>query len=135
MHDILFKDLGWKLLSVFLAVAIWLTVHKILSESPEINPAAPESTLIYSNLPVAAVSSSSDIRGYRLDPPMVVVTLTGPANLMAQLEEDQIHTIVDLTAAATNRASRAMVQISPPRGVTVLNVSPDGVTVHPPEKP
>lgn len=135
MRDIFFKDFGWKLLSVCLAVVIWLTVHKILSETPDISSAARASTLIYSNLPVLAVSSIADVRGYRLNPAMVEVTLTGPANLMDQLEAEQIRTTVDLTDAATRKTSHAKVQVSPPRGVTVLNVSPEEVTVHPPEEP
>jgi len=135
MRDFFLKDFGWKLLSVCLAVVIWLTVHKILSESPEISSGTPESTTVYSNLTVVAVSSEAGVRSYHLEPPKVVVTLKGPVNLMAQLEENQIRTIVDLTGASTNKSSQAIVQVSPPRGVTVLSVEPYSVAVHPPEKP
>lgn len=135
MHDIFLKDFGWKLLSLCLAVVIWLTVHKILSETPDTSPEARISTLIYSNLPVRAVSSVADVSGYQLDPATVEVTLTGPGNVMSQLEEAQIQTTVDLTEAATNKISHAKVLVSPPRGVMVFNVSPEEIRVQPPAKP
>ncbi len=135
MRDFFLRDFGWKLLSVCLAVVIWLTVHKILSETPDLSPTARESTLIYSNMPVLAVSSIGDVRGYRLNPAEVDVTLVGPANTMAQLQEEQIHTIIDLTEAATNKTSHVKVQVSLPRGVMVFSVSPMEVTVHPPQTP
>jgi hypothetical protein len=136
MRDLFLKDMGWKLLSLFLAMIIWLTVHQILSESPLPGTGSQKSiTITYSNQPVLAVSTGADVHGYRIEPPVVRLVLIGPANLMGELDAGQVRTMVDLSDVGTNAASYLPVQVSPPRGVTLLNVDPDNVTVLPPEKP
>ena len=139
MRDLFLKDLGWKLLSLFLAVAIWLTVHKILTEAPmpvladdagsSNNPAT---TIIYSNQPVEIVSATTDVHLYRVAPEEVMVTLAGPADLMANLQANQIHAVVDLTYTNTPRNVREPVEISPPPGVTLIGVDPSRVLLIPP---
>ena len=141
MHDLLFKDLGWKLLSLFLAVAIWLTVHKILTEVPvpiETGTDIAATTFrtnIYSSQPVQVVSASADVHLYRVAPDAVMVTLAGPADLMEDLQASQIRAVVDLTDTNAPLDSRRPVEVSPPPGVTLMSVDPSRVIVIPPPKP
>jgi YbbR domain-containing protein len=136
MRDFFLKDLGWKLLSLFLAIGIWLTVHNILTE--EVAPAKPDTqrTNIYSNQPVRIVSMKSDVHLYRVAPDEVTVILTGPANLMSDLQSSQIRAEVDLSN--TNESQRDWwrpVQVSPPPGITLIEVQPARVNVIPPPGP
>ena len=89
MRDWITNDFGWKLFSLFLAVAIWLTVHKIYEEpGAAFGPAAGD-TVTFGNLPVRVVSAASDVRDFRAAPLTVKVTVSGPAEDMAKLQADQ----------------------------------------------
>src|SRR5580658_9916820 len=88
-------DFGWKLFSVILAVAIWLTVYKIREE-----PEAPVTTGVlntYDRLTVLVVSATADVRDFRVVPGAVAVTVSGPPDVMAVLQANQIRAFVDLT--------------------------------------
>jgi YbbR-like protein len=127
------------LLSLLLAVGIWLTVHKILTETPLAleaggtdSKAAP-TTIIYSNQPVQLLSASADVHLYRPAPSEVKVTLIGPADLMANLQASQISALVDLTDTNLSSHHSRPVVISPPPGVTLIGISPPVVTILPPK--
>jgi len=140
MRDFFTKDVGWKLLSLFLAVGIWLTVHKILTETPI--PVTGDNTtnsdiatpIIYSNRPIQVVSAAGDVHLYRVAPDEVTVTLTGPAGLMGNLQASQIRVVVDLTETNTVPDGWRRVEISAPAGVTLIGVTPSRVLVIPPPK-
>jgi YbbR domain-containing protein len=126
------KDLSWKIISLFLAVIIWLTVYKI-REEPE-TLATREVKNTYSNLPVRLLSSAADVRNYRVAPVTVAVTVSGPPNAMAVLQADQIHAVVNLTGIESSHDSRRPVEVSTPAGMTLVSVDPPevGVIVPPP---
>ena len=67
----LVDDVGWKIFSLILAAAIWLTVHRILLESFMPSSGAGGSTLTYGNLPVLVVAAASDVHLYRVAPETV----------------------------------------------------------------
>jgi len=140
MRDWFINDIGWKLFSVLLALAIWLTVHKILEEStppPVVVPPLPPSPVAttFTNLPVLIVSAAADVREFHVTPSAVTVTVSGQPEIMAALQMDQIHALVDLTDIEAARNLQRRVDISTPTGVTLVNVEPPEVdVVIPPQR-
>jgi YbbR domain-containing protein len=135
MRDLLFKDLGWKLFSLFLAAAIWLTVNRILHESmmPIADPNVR--TVTYDNLPVSVVSALADVRAFHVAPLAVKVTVTGPASAMNTLQADQLHATVNIGVGSLTRGQLLPVEISPPASVAVTSIEPDKVLVIVPNAP
>lgn len=133
MRDWLTKDLSWIIVSLLLAVAIWLTVHKI-REEPEA-PVTRGAENTYGNLPVRLLSASADVRDYRVAPGTVAVTVSGPPKAMAVLQADQIHAVVDLTGIKSSHDLRRPVEISAPAGTTLVSVDPPEVVVIVPPPP
>ena len=133
MRDWLTKDFGWKIFSVALAMAVWLTAHKILQESSPAAVAAPlppspvETT--FTNLPVLIVSAAADVREFHVTPNVVSVTVSRQPEIMAVLLADQIHALVDLTDIEAAHDLRRRVDVSTPTGVTLVYVSPMEVNV------
>ena len=130
LRDWFIKDLGWKLLSVVLAVVIWLTVNKILGESGSSTESAiGDKQTTYDDLPVLVVSAASDVRDFHVMPPAVTVTVSGAPNVMAVLQANQIRAVVDLTGIESARKLRRRVDISLPPGVRLVSFNPSTVEV------
>jgi len=134
MRDWVTKDFSWKLFSLFLALALWLTVHKIYEEPGAASGLVVGNTVTFGNLPVLVVSAASDVRDFRAAPATVVVKVGGPPEVMADLQANQIHAMVDLTDVQSARDLRRRVDISTPPRVTLVSVDPPkvGVIVPPP---
>ena len=133
MRDWLTNDLAWKLFSVLLALAIWVTVHKHGGAFDSSGVDMEKTT--YSDLPVTIVSTNANAQSARVTPNSVIVTVSGPADIMDSLQANRIHAVVNLTDAS-GRNLRRHVDVSVPPGVTLLDVIPADVTVTilPPEK-
>jgi hypothetical protein len=135
MRDLFIKDLGWKLFSLFLAVAIWFTVNRILHEATLPAADANASALTYENLPIAIVSAAADVHDYRIAPMAVRVTVTGAAESLKTLEAGQIHAVVNLTGADLVHEAHMPVEISAPTNVTITSIEPARVLVIIPPEP
>jgi hypothetical protein len=126
LRDLFIKDCGWKALSLLLAVAIWLTVHKIIEEP---KAAAMEGAATYDNLPVEIVSAHGDVRDYRLARTTVKVTVGGTPEVIAVLQANQIHATVDVTELDSGKDSRRRVDVATPPGVTLISVEPRDIGI------
>jgi YbbR domain-containing protein len=133
LREWLVHDFGWKIFSLLLAAAIWLTVHRIQLE-PNGVIAPHGATVTYDNLPVQLVSTKADVHSYRLLRPAVKVTVSGTPEVMTVLQASQVHATVDLTDIETSRDLRGRVEISTPPGVTLVSVEPKEIGVIPPER-
>ena len=135
MRDLFTKDIGWKLFSLFLAAAIWFTVHRILHETnvPADDVGSP--TVTYDNLTVMPLSAMADVREFHIAPTTVKVTVTGPAQVMNTLQADQLHASVNITGAGLTHGLLMPVEISLPSQVAVVNIEPERVHVIVPVVP
>jgi YbbR domain-containing protein len=133
LREWLIHDFGWKIFSLLLAAAIWLTVHRVLTE-PNSAVAPHGTTTTYDNLPVQLVSTKADVHSYRLLRPAVKVTVSGTPEVMAVLQASQVHATVDLTDIEASRDLRCRVDISTPPGVTLVSVEPKDIGVIPPAR-
>lgn len=128
----LIMDLGWKLFSLLLALAIWLTVSRILAPGAA---ASGTGTLTYGNLPVSLISTTTDVRAYRLLQTTVSVTVSGSSEVIGTLQANQIHALVNLADTSNVNNTKQRVEVSVPAGVTVLSIRPEsiGVIAPPPQ--
>ena len=78
------------------------------------------------------VSSTADVRFYRVVPSVVRVTVSGPPEVMNQLQASQVQAEVNLTGAV---GATAPVDIITPPNVTLMAVEPPTVSILAPAKP
>jgi YbbR domain-containing protein len=136
LRHIIFGDFWLKLFSLAMAVLIWLTVNFAIQR--QVSPMSPINLImterVIPNLPVVILSSAAeDVRGLRVNPKEVEVTVRGEAKAVDNLHSTDIKVIVDLTGIEAAHDLRKKIQITTPAGVTYVKVEPDEVqVVYPP---
>jgi hypothetical protein len=135
IHDIFFKDFGWKLFSLLLAAFIWYTVQRIIGEPKAAAVPAAYTPVIYGEVPVAVMSAGKDARLFSLNSNTVTVNVSGPPEQMGVLEANQIHALVDVSDFdPASKDLFRLVEVTVPWGVTVVSVAPARLRIIPPAK-
>jgi len=129
VREFIVKDFGWKLLSLALAVAIWLTVKGFSSDS------GTQAERTFTDLPAQIVSGTTDARSFRINPDVVEVTVRGRPDIIKALTEREIHVYVDVSTADLTRNFRKRVEVSTPTRITIVKVEPAEVEVVVPPRP
>jgi hypothetical protein len=130
LRELLLRNLGWKMLSLGLAVAIWLTVKTAINER-----GGAQSVRTFDNIPAQIVSSSADVRTFRVIPDKVSITVRGRPEVISALNEREIRAFVDVTSADFSQNFNRRVQVATPIGITIILVDPFEVAVEVPPKP
>lgn len=134
LRGILSNNFGWKLFSLVLAVALWLTIRTFSNDPAAANPPGALMTHTFNALPVLVVSAAADVREFTVQPESVQVTVSGRPAVIAALDSKAIRAMVDLTEIESARDLRQRVEVSTLPGVTVVSVVPAEVVVIVPAK-
>ena len=130
LRDIVTRDLGWKIFSVVLAVAIWLTVHAISGDaSRRVDPLSGMMTHAFDNVPVLVVSAAADVREFKVHPGVVQITIRGKPEAVSALDPRQVRVLVDLTGVEAALDLKKRVDVSTPPGITFVSAVPAEVDV------
>jgi YbbR domain-containing protein len=131
LPELLRQNLGWKILSLALAIAFWATIKTVSTERGD------QVERLYINLPVRIVSSTTDVRTFKVTPDQVAVTVKGRGDVMKALTDRELHIFADITGADTSatRHFTRRVQVAIPVGVTIVRVDPTEVVVDVPASP
>ena len=127
-RNILFRNFGWKLLSLALAIVIWLTIKALSAEQGQ-------TERMFVNLEIKIVSGTADVRTFRIEPRTVNVTIKGRPGAISRLAEREIRVFADLTSADVTQNFRQHLDVAVPNGLTVVRLEPTEVQVTPPPKP
>ncbi|HEX5220415.1 MAG TPA: CdaR family protein [Verrucomicrobiae bacterium] len=128
-RDLILKNLGWKILSLGLAVAIWWGIRPSIDDDGA-------SVRTFSEIPIQIVSSTTDVRAFRVDPEKVSITVQGPSQMINVLTYREIRAFVDVTSADTSQNFNRPLRIATPPGITLMRVEPaEATVVVPPKSP
>jgi hypothetical protein len=112
---LLFRNLGWKLLSLILAAIVWITIHR----EPIIFSVLP-APVQFRNVP-ANLESSSDIVE------SVDIETRGPAELLRSLSEKKVAVVLDFSSVREPGERTFTIErkdTNLPRGVELVRIIP-----------
>jgi YbbR domain-containing protein len=129
-RELIFDNLWLKIFSVLLAMLIWFAAHNQLADNPTMPTAftVNDAQRDFSDRPVLVLTLPTDRRLFRVDPPTVSVTVSGPAPLVQDLTEARIGVFVKAPAADVT-SEPVPVQVHIPRGFTVAQTRPEAAVV------
>jgi YbbR domain-containing protein len=137
LWELVTRDFWLKLLSLALAVLIWIVINfAIQREGTPVSSALRYTTAerTFYNLPVVVLSSAEDVRDFKVSPNEVTVTVQGEPKVFDKLQSKDIRVLVDLTGIATANYLMKRVEVSTPSGVTQVKVEPEQVRIIIPPK-
>lgn len=131
-RNLVVKDFWLKLLSLALAILIWLTVYFIIhgetSNSPLLALLGRPADEMVMTVPVRVPVSG--MRSFNVEPSEVHVTLRGDPKLLKALRTDDVRAQVDLNGIETASGLLRPIEIVLPSGIAYTHLSPDEVEVR-----
>ena len=131
-RNLVVKDFWLKLFSLALAILIWLTVRFSISGETTTSPwlaligRAPDESVVI--VPVHVPPGAT--QNFTAVPEEVKVTLRGDANMLKNLQPQDIHAQVDMTGIEAASGLLRPVEIILPKGIFYTTIEPEQVEVQ-----
>ena len=132
LRDYVLKNFGWKVISLLLAALIWYNIHSSLPNEIQLsrNPVNRAATNEFPRLPITVLTDAADLHGYLVRPNFVKVIVTGNLALLKKLTAKDIQVFVNLTDLKETSETMQKINVFPPGGVTLVDVTPPVVRVE-----
>ena len=131
VRELILNNFWLKGFSAVLATLIWLALRQadMPTDAPPQNPFSRTKELNITRA-VSVLKGPTESRLFRLDPAQVTVTLGGEANMINQMNPEDVHVYVNLGALKDPQGAIRVEVHVPPR-VAVHAISPAHVDVRP----
>jgi len=135
-RNLIFNNLPWKLLSLFIAMIIWSTYHSGEEGTIDIGGNLFEDKVSRELIGyhVQLLSQQNGSRTVELEPEDVTISLRGTAEIMAPITSRDVLAYVDVSNLAPGTTNKIPIAVRAPNGVKVVSVYPTNTTVRVIEK-
>lgn len=134
LRSVFVENIVLKVFAFVIAVLIWSTAT-FLYRGDARGDGSQTIERDFRNRPVAVVSGTEDVYGFKVRPSTVELTLRGEAETLRRLEVTDVTVMVDLTGWDPQLSMMRKVLVSVPLGVAVVRVNPSEVEVVLPDAP
>jgi YbbR domain-containing protein len=128
VREMIVKNLGWKLLALFLGILVWVFVEAGLRG--EILFRIQRTASLTVERPVAVLAPAELGGMFEVEPPMVSVTVSGRRDALLELAETDVRVYVDLSDVLAAADVRRVVRVQPLGEVARVIVEPSTVRVY-----
>ncbi len=130
-------NIGWKVLSVLLAVLTWLTIETEFqrkeksAEELRQNPLTPpDQKRVFSAVPLVLLTSVSNTNHYKVTPDSTEVIVGGDRDALTLLQSRQIQAFVDVSDAQDEKQFLRPILVRVPAGFNVVTNDPRNASVE-----
>jgi YbbR domain-containing protein len=131
-RDLVLYNFWWKLLSLLVAVLMWLTIQTALRRDENLRaaPVVDSVTRSFSTVPITLLTSTKNLNHYHVSPPTVEVEISGAREDLAKLQEKDVHAFVNISEVGDEKQFRRPIEAQVPGDLKIEHVITNVATVE-----
>lgn len=130
-RDAILQNFWLKLFSLVLATMIWFAIFGAQTTLRPDRPTLGTVTRKFERVPITVMKSAADLRGFRVEPTTVEVTVSGPLAKVQALTPAQLEVFINLTDVNDTVGLTKKILVHVPPDIALRNVSPTEARITP----